>query len=389
MIVVYTGETAPESYASSIFLAGPSPRKPSDRNWREEALKILEEANFNGVVFAPIYRDAKKLDESFDYDAQIEWETKHLNASDIVAFWVPRDLKELPGFTTNVEFGLWVKSGKVLLGSPPDAEKMAYLNWWADKESVETFDDLTKLLKRAVEKLEVGEPRTGGERDVPLHLWKKPEFQTWLWAQKNVGNRLDGAKVVWTFRVGPAKQNTILWALQVNIWVARENRAKTNEVVIFRPNIAAVVVFCRGETILDSEVLLVREFRSATTSYDAMVHELPGGSSPSAQDPQEIVLAELKEETNLEVPPDRLRYLVNRQIASTLCAHSADLFAIEVSPKEMLTMKWMEGSAFGKREDGEITYLEIRKLRDLLQDGGIDWANMGMILQAVWGSSIA
>ena len=56
MIICYTGETPPDSFASSIFLAGPSPRDAADPNWRPEALETLERLGFEGVVFAPIYR---------------------------------------------------------------------------------------------------------------------------------------------------------------------------------------------------------------------------------------------------------------------------------------------------------------------------------------------
>lgn len=35
----------------------------------------------------------------------------------------------MPGSTTNVEFGYWVKSGKVLYGRPKDAVKVKYLDW--------------------------------------------------------------------------------------------------------------------------------------------------------------------------------------------------------------------------------------------------------------------
>lgn len=391
MIVVYTGETPPDTYASSIFLAGPSPRKPGDPNWRKQAIELLEEVGFQGVVFAPTYRDEPP--ETFNYDKQINWETKWLNASDLIVFWVPRDLKELPGFTTNVEFGLWAKSGKVLLGSPPTAEKMSYLNWWAERESIPNFTDLKALLTLAVEKLEVGEMRTGGEREVPLHLWKKPEFQHWLSAQKGVGNRLDGAELVWAFRVGKDKQNTILWSIKVNVWVAAEDRAKTNEVVVFRPDVSAVVAYCRpplsteNDWLLDTEVLFVREFRSPAAAEDAMVHEVPSGSSPGEGAGASVAQAELVEETGLEIADQsRISYHGARQIAATLSGHRGHLYAVRLTPEEMLSMRWLGNTPFGKAEDTERTFVEVWTVRDLLKDERVDWSNLGLILQVLAGS---
>ena len=35
----------------------------------------------------------------------------------------------MPGFTTNVEFGYWLSSKKVLYGRPDSACKVKYLDW--------------------------------------------------------------------------------------------------------------------------------------------------------------------------------------------------------------------------------------------------------------------
>ena len=58
------------------------------------------------------------------WTAQVEWEDTCLHLSDVVAFWVPRDLATLPGFTTNVEWGRWESSGRVVLGAPDGAPGM-------------------------------------------------------------------------------------------------------------------------------------------------------------------------------------------------------------------------------------------------------------------------
>src|SRR5512133_207273 len=124
MQIVYTGETAPEEFAKSIFLAGPSPRDKEQHSWREDALKILDELGYNGVVFVPLPRNGVWPE---NYDAQVDWEYNHLNMADIVAFWVPRDLVKMPAFTTNVEFGMFYDSGKAILGHPDGAPGMRYL----------------------------------------------------------------------------------------------------------------------------------------------------------------------------------------------------------------------------------------------------------------------
>ena len=74
---------------------------------------------FPGVVLIPERRDWVS---SFDYIDQVEWEFTCLEAATVIAFWIPRDLISLPGFTTNVEFGRYVGSGKCVYGRPASAE---------------------------------------------------------------------------------------------------------------------------------------------------------------------------------------------------------------------------------------------------------------------------
>lgn len=380
MIVVYTGENPPKSFSSSIFLAGPSPRTKDGPNWRPKAIEILEELGYKGVVFDPTWREEPASD--FDYDKQVEWERKSLNSSDIIVFWVPRDLKKLPGFTTNVEFGLWVKSGKVVLGSPPGAEKMSYLEWWAEQEGVENFHDLRKLLESVVRKLNGGAERTGGEREIPLHLWRKAEFKTWLNSQKGVGNRIDGAEVVWTFRVGKNRV-PFLWALHVNVWIASEGRNKTNEVVVFRSDISAIIAYClNGPDVLDAEIAFIREFRSPANNPDAMVYEVPSGSGVRG-DAAITAAEEMREETGLSIEAERFWYLGTRQLAATLSAHRSHVFAVELTPSEMLDLKWRRDEPLGNEEDSERTYVEVMTVREMLANPSIDWSNFGMVFQAL------
>lgn len=65
----------------------------------------------------------------------------------------------MPGFTTNVEFGYWVKSksklkpGKVLYGRPDTAEKIKYLDWLYNKVTgQQPVNELTALLELAIER---------------------------------------------------------------------------------------------------------------------------------------------------------------------------------------------------------------------------------------------
>ena len=140
---------AREPIQSSIFLAGPTPRDAETKSWRPEALKILENLNYDGTVFVPEDRNQNR---SFEYDHQVHWEWNALGTSTVIVFWVPRELKKMPAFITNVEFGLYISTGKVLLGAPPNAAKMGYLKTLAERFNVPVYNTLEDLLVQAVEK---------------------------------------------------------------------------------------------------------------------------------------------------------------------------------------------------------------------------------------------
>jgi Nucleoside 2-deoxyribosyltransferase like len=127
--VIYSDQE-PIFDSPSIFLAGPTPRTDQVISWRKQALRILQERGFPGAVLIPERRDWVS---SFDYIDQVEWEFTCLEAATVIAFWIPRDLVSLPGFTTNVEFGRYVGSGKLVYGRPDSAPKNRYLDWLCRK----------------------------------------------------------------------------------------------------------------------------------------------------------------------------------------------------------------------------------------------------------------
>lgn len=380
MEVVYAREIAPEKISKSIFLAGPSPRSVDVQSWRPQALKILEEKGYDGVVFIPEPRGTWEK----DYDGQIEWEETYLNMADCIIFWVPREMKNMPALTTNNEWGKWEDSGKVVWGSPDEAEKVRYQLYYAEKFKVPISATLEDTIDSALAFIGEGALRTSGEREIPLYIWKTDHFQEWYRAQKNAGNRLDGARVVWTFRVGPERKFVFFWALHVNVFIANENRHKTNEVVLSRPDIATIVMYQRGSTLEDTTIVLIREFRSPSVSADGYVWEIPGGSSFKPKgDPRELAAAECEEETGLRVNPSRIIHHHSRQMVATLSAHKAHLFFVELTAEEIESLKKQNGIAHGVVEDTERTYVEIISLGEILNENKVDWSMLGMILSVI------
>jgi hypothetical protein len=149
MQVVY----ALQPLQKSIFLAGPTPRDPQTESWRQEALTILEALAilepFDGQVFVP---EADDWTAHNNYDAQVNWEWEAIDQSTVVVFWIPRDLVSMPAFTTNVEFGLKIQSGRVILGHPTNAPKCGYLDALASRFNTPVYSTLSDTLRAAIER---------------------------------------------------------------------------------------------------------------------------------------------------------------------------------------------------------------------------------------------
>ncbi|MER5418108.1 nucleoside 2-deoxyribosyltransferase domain-containing protein [Streptomyces virginiae] len=138
----------------SVFLAGPSPDKSAPvPSWRPEALRVLKE-QWTGyrplTVLSPESRHGERADR---YETQVDWETAARASATAILFWIPGDLRALPGMTTNVEFGLDVSTGRAVLGCPPDCpnpERNRYLIYVARRYGVPVCTTLTDTVAAAL-----------------------------------------------------------------------------------------------------------------------------------------------------------------------------------------------------------------------------------------------
>jgi hypothetical protein len=132
----------------SVFLAGPTPRDEFGCGWREEAICLISLPTYDfpnfTAVFSPELENGQWLG---DYDGQVEWERRGLDSASIILFWVPRELQHMPAFTTNVEFGMYMNSGRVVLGYPSNAPKMKYLDWHARRLGIPVRNTLPETIE--------------------------------------------------------------------------------------------------------------------------------------------------------------------------------------------------------------------------------------------------
>lgn len=137
----------------TVFLAGPTPRNHYTPSWRSGFIAKMKEMGFKGTILTP---ETKIYKDNYNYDLQVEWEDEGLSKADIIVFWIPRELKEMPGFTTNVEFGEWMKSGKVILGYPKGTVKINYLDYKARKFGVPVFHETKDVISEVINKINKG-----------------------------------------------------------------------------------------------------------------------------------------------------------------------------------------------------------------------------------------
>ncbi|MFK0296642.1 nucleoside 2-deoxyribosyltransferase domain-containing protein [Streptomyces sp. NPDC090442] len=150
--VVWAREPIPSG--PSVFLAGPTPRRGDGvESWRPAAVEALAE-QWTGpeplTVLTPESRGGKR---AAHYDDQVGWETEARAQASAVLFWIPRDLAVLPGFTTNVEFGLDAPTGRAVLGCPadcPNPERNRYLIYVARRLGVPVRETLTATATAAL-----------------------------------------------------------------------------------------------------------------------------------------------------------------------------------------------------------------------------------------------
>lgn len=136
-----------------VFLAGPIERvsvggtKTLPR-WREEALSHLGTSDRRMIIFNPEWPERPL---GWTYEKQVMWELEHLGLAHYIMFWIPRS-QELPAYTTNIEFGEWLYSDKMIIGSPPDAPHMKYLRLRCEMRNIPWHNALKDCCAAVAEK---------------------------------------------------------------------------------------------------------------------------------------------------------------------------------------------------------------------------------------------
>lgn len=378
VVTIYMDQQPPGSWDACIFLGASQGSDSPAADWHSDVIaRLREQWSGDGqlVVFVP---EPSSQDRGSTVVQLAEWYDRALHVADLVLFWWPDHLDPDSWLAS---LAAWSDGLRVIHGAPQSLPHARDLQEYAGRNAMTAALTLAAMVEAALEKIGEGAHRSAGEREVPLQLWRTDSFQRWYSAQTSAGNRLVGARQVWTFSPGPLGP-LLYWALHVRIYVRDEDRIKDNEIVISRPDVSVLALYQRGVTMDDTTVVLVREFRSPASTPDGMVHELPGGSGIVGSDTRDQATQETAEETGLVIDASRIRVRGSRQLAATVSAHHAHLFTAEITSDELArlhaTMTTPRGS-----DDSERTWPEVMTFAAIRRSRLVDWATLGMIAEAI------
>lgn len=389
MNIIFAGDNFPDYVEKSIFLAGPSPREPSVKDWRNSVVEALKQKGFDGTLYIPIPRkrflnDYEK-DENWTYDDQIEWECLARQRADALLFWIPRSMEgKMPALTTNIEFGEDLRFPNVFYGRPDSAESCRYLDRRMGMLNRSVSNNINDLLDNILQYINDGALRKGSETQVPLYIWKSSNFTSWYNNLKHNANELLEFKLKDVVMIGKNKDIVFYFNAHVSVWVEKEKRYKANENIFSRSNISSIMSYYEDPNTFEKTIVLVKEFRSPVSNNEGFVFELPGGSSFEDISYQENAQTEYFEEVGLMVEDaSRFNKISERQLAATFGTHTSHLYSLKLNEDEFTKLKSLslEEKPLGMHND-EITYVILVKEKELYKYP-LDYSTIGMIKEVL------
>jgi len=94
MKVKYYGDKIEKSN-KAISLCEPTPRNNKVMSWGKEALAILQNIGYDGIVYVPELKDEMPVFKT--KDEQVSWERDCYINSNVILFWVPRKFPSMLG----------------------------------------------------------------------------------------------------------------------------------------------------------------------------------------------------------------------------------------------------------------------------------------------------
>lgn len=132
-----------------LFLAGPI---AGSENWQS---KVIEDLSDLDIYIA---NPRREKDPNFNYEHQVDWESKHLAKADVIMFWIPNAIEDIEGRsyaqTSRFELGEWLAKTnynrdytKVVLGVEDGFPGKRYFQERAKNTNVTIYDNYEDTLQ--------------------------------------------------------------------------------------------------------------------------------------------------------------------------------------------------------------------------------------------------
>lgn len=385
VVIIQADQGLPESWRACILLGDShtTDKGPGDLSWQAELAELLRrqwsQEGLLVIILENLYEPTIKNGDTEHFVEFNQWYRYANQVADVAAYWWPADTDARLILTT---WAAWRGDRPLVYGASPELMPKVRKLGHDDRNPVSVAASLTEMATIILDRIGLGAQRSSGEREVPLSVWNTDSFQRWHKTQTGVGNKLLSAKLEWTFNVGKDRPTPLFWAVHASIYIKSEDRVKNNEVVISRPDTSVMMLYRPGRTIDETVIVLVREFRAPASTPDGLVHELPGGSGEET-DKLGQAIKETEDEIGLTIERRRVRKYDDRQLAATVSAHQAHLYAVEISDDELSQLQALKSAPHGVASDTELTWTEVATLREIRQQRLVDWSTIGMISQVV------
>ncbi|MEU8924642.1 hypothetical protein AB0D10_27490 [Kitasatospora sp. NPDC048545] len=367
-VVVHAGEPLPTEWAASVLLAaaGPSP------DWHDNAVEHLRQWQGYGrmlvLLSQPRNGQAPNPKEQQWVDEAAAW------ADEIIAL-APIDHSSPPRLTLGQPADALHHAARLtLVAAPGHAPAPEGAPSWAGTHRVAVAPTIAKAVEAALNRIDRGHRRTGGNRQVPLLVARSAAFIGWYEEQLTTRTVLEEARVEWVCREEDAGEPISWWILRARL--RQRDGSRSEETVLAHPGLLSVVVYHPREPWTDTEVVLLpspaaargktREFLRLPTVTNNV--RAGGGNTDRAW-------SLLVEGLNLFLDSDRLRGSAFRN-DSQLTSARRSVVRVALTNREFDDLQdRLELSPAGGPE--------VYRLADLMANPVCDWATLGAITTAV------
>jgi len=190
--------------------------------------------------------------------------------------------------------------------------------------------------------------------------------------RKKSQKELKKARVLYSLRKSNESSDLLFWAISLELSSKEDSSIKSNEVVFSGMDTASLLMYKKNETLENSEVVLVKNFRSSVSNADGYLYELPG--TYFLTQPVEVaqLISNVSAQTGFSPEKSKISTSNVRKMMSSFSAHQGILHFLELPEEDLKKINEETGKNF-----------VVLSVSSLLEKNLVDWSILGMILSSM------